>query len=68
MAFGSGPYRVEGDKVFMRYDNSWNQAWTGTERIQTMQINGKVLTWTSAPLKAPDGKEVVAVFTYERLE
>ena len=68
MAFGSGPYRVEGDKVFMKYDNSWNQTWTGTERVQTMHINGKVLTWTSAPLKAPDGKEVVAVFTYERLE
>ena len=49
MAFGSGPYRVEGDNVFMRYDNSWNQASTGTERVQTMQINGEALTWTSAP-------------------
>jgi hypothetical protein len=39
-----------------------------TERVQTLQISGKVLTWTSAPFKMADGKEAVAIFTYERVE
>jgi Lipocalin-like domain len=68
LAFGTGTYKVEGDKVALRYDGSWNQAWTGTERIQTLQISGEVLTWTSAPFKMADGKEAVAIFTYERVE
>lgn len=68
LSFGTGTYRVDGDKVSLRYDGSWNQAWTGTERVQTLQIAGKVLTWTSAPFKRPDGREAVAIFTYERVE
>ena len=68
LAFGTGTYKVEGDKVALRYDGSWNQAWIGTERVQTLQISGKVLTWTSAPFKMADGREAVAIFTYERDE
>jgi hypothetical protein len=68
LAFGTGTYKVEGDKVALRYDGSWNQAWIGTERVQTLQISGKVLTWTSAPFKMADGREAVAIFTYERVE
>ena len=68
LAFGTGTYKVEGDKVSLRYDGSWNQAWTGTERVQTLQVSGKVLTWTSASFKLADGKDAVAIFTYERVE
>ena len=68
LAFGTGTYKVEGDKVSLRYDGSWNQAWTGTERVQTLQISGKVLTWTSAPFKLAGDKDAVAIFTYERAE
>ena len=68
LAFGTGTYRVEGDKVTLRYDGSWNQIWTGTERSQTLKIDGKTLMWTSPSFKRGDGKEVVATFTYERVE
>lgn len=68
LSFGTGTYRVDGDRVSLRYDSSWNQAWTGTERVQTLQVAGKVLTWTSASFKLPDGREAVAIFTYERVE
>ena len=68
LAFGTGTYKVEGDKVSLRYDGSWNQAWTGTERVQALQISGKVLTWTSAPFKVAGDKDAVAIFTYERAE
>jgi hypothetical protein len=64
----SGTYKVNGDKVTFLYNASLNQAWTGTERVQTMQVSGKVLTWTSAPFKTSDGKEAIATITFERLE
>jgi hypothetical protein len=68
LAFGTGTYRIEGDKVTLKYDGSWNQVWTGTDRTQTLKIDGKTLLWTSPPFKRGDGKEVVATFTYERIE
>lgn len=68
LAFGTGTYKVEGEKVILRYDGSWNQAWTGTERVQTLQVSGNVLTWTSAPFKVANDKDAVAIFTYERVE
>lgn len=50
------------------YGSSANQAWTGAERTQSMEVSGKPLTWTSGPIKAADGKDAVATFTFERLE
>jgi len=67
-AFGSGTYRVEGSTVSLRYDSSWNQSWTGTERKAQMQVSGKTLTWTSPPFKSLDGKDVIAISTLERVE
>ena len=67
-AFGSGTYKIEGGTVFLRYDTSWNENWTGTERRAEMQVLGKVLTWTSPPIKGPDDKDYVAITTMERVE
>ena len=66
--FGGGTFRIAGDKVTLLYANSANQAWTGVERTQTMEVSGKTLTWTSGPIKSADGKDAVATFTFERLE
>jgi hypothetical protein len=69
LAFGSGTYRVEGSAVFLRYDSSWNQSWTGTERKAEMEVSGTVLTWKSPPYKSPrHGKDVTAIITMERME
>ena len=67
-AFGGGTYKVNGDKVIVLYTASTNQVFTGTERAQTGQVSGKVLTLTSAPLKTAEGKDEIAEITYERLE
>jgi Lipocalin-like domain len=67
-SFGTGTYRLEGDKVVLRYDTSWNQLWTGTERRADMKVTGNVLTWTSPPYPRLDGKEVVGIQTFERAE
>lgn len=66
--FGTGTYRVEGDKVVLSYDTSWNQLWTGTERRADMKVTGNVLTWTSPPYPTLDGKEVIGIQTFERTE
>jgi len=69
MSFGSGTYKVEGNKVVTRYDTSWHQLWTGRDISAQTEINGKTLTVTTEPFKAAaDGKEVVVVTTWERVE
>jgi hypothetical protein len=69
MSFGSGTYKVEGNKTVTHYDTSWHQLWTGRDLSVQAEINGKTLTLTTEPFKAAaDGKEVVVVTTWERLE
>ena len=65
---GGGTYNVNGDKVNLLYTASTNQVFTGTERAQTGQLSGKVLTLTSPPFKNAEGKDAIAIITYERLE
>jgi hypothetical protein len=67
--FGSGTYRLEGNKLITRFDTSWHQAWTGTERTNTVEISGKTLMNASAPFKSSlTGLDVVSIVTYERVE
>ena len=69
LAFGSGTYKVEGNKVVTHYDTSWHQLWTGRDISVQAEIEGKTLTFTSDPFKASiDGKEIVVVTTWERVE
>jgi Lipocalin-like domain len=69
LSFGSGTYRQEGNKVTTRFDTSWHQAWTGTQRVSTVEITGKTLTSNGAPFKsALTGLDVVPVTTFERVE
>ena len=65
---GGGTYTVSGDKVTLRYTASTNQVFTGTERPQTGQMAGKLLTLTSPPFRNADGNDAAAIITYERLE
>jgi hypothetical protein len=65
---GAGTYKVNGDKVTILYTASSNQAWTGIERVTTVQVSGKVLTWISPPFKTNDGKDATGTQTFERLE
>jgi hypothetical protein len=68
--FTSGTYRLEGNKITSRYDTSWHQAWTGTERTGgTVEITGKTLTVTGTPFKSSlTGLDVFAISTYDRVE
>ena len=63
----SGRYTVEGDKVVHHVDVSWNEAWTGTDQVRFVKVEGDRLTITSAPQKsAITGAEVSSVVVFER--
>jgi hypothetical protein len=66
--FGSGTYKVEGDKVILRYESSSAPSWSGTERRSTMAVSGKILTWTGPEFKDGAGKAYNNIFKLERLE
>ncbi|HWL20256.1 MAG TPA: lipocalin-like domain-containing protein [Bradyrhizobium sp.] len=69
MSFGSGTYKVEGNKTVTRYDTSWHQLWTGRDISAQAEIKGKTLTLTTEPFKAAvDGKEVVVTTIWDRVE
>ena len=68
LAFGTGTYKVEGDKVVQRYDSSWHQAWTGAERVTPLPtFSGTKMIQTSAPFKH-QGVDSVNTNTFERVE
>jgi hypothetical protein len=66
----SGRYRTEANgKLVFVPEASTAQATVGREQAYHIQVAGKTLTATSAPIKSPmDGQEVVIVTTYERVE
>ena len=62
MSFGSGTYKVEGNKIVTHYVTSWHQLGTGKHISNQTEIKGKTLT--TEPFKSPlDGKEIVSVTT-----
>jgi hypothetical protein len=65
----TGTYKVEGARVIMQVDASWNQAWTGTQQPRNIQIAGNQLTVTTPPLKSLiSGQEIVVTAVFERAE
>jgi hypothetical protein len=65
----SGTYKVDGNKLILNLDGSWNEVWTGTQRTQTVQIEGNKLTLTSMPFKgAVTGVDIVVTNVLERLD
>jgi Lipocalin-like domain len=69
MSFGSGSYKIEGNKIVTHYDTSWHQLWTGRDISSQSEITDKTLTVTTDPFKsAVDGKEILVVTTWERVD
>jgi hypothetical protein len=64
----SGTYRVEGGKVTVSIDVSWNQLWTGTDLVRSVVIDGETMTNTFTTKSVLDGKDVLNTVTYERVE
>jgi hypothetical protein len=43
MAVWTGRYRVEGNKLLVKIDSSWNENDTGSERLRTYVLDGNKL-------------------------
>ena len=50
LAGWSAAYRVEGDKLILSPDVSWNEYWNGTTRVLTWQFSGKRLMLALKPI------------------
>ena len=66
----TGPYRVDGNKLIVSIDASWNEGWNGTQVTRYWQLDGKHLTITSekAPYSRDPTKMAVGRFVLERVE
>jgi Lipocalin-like domain len=65
----AGTYTVQADKVIHQVDISWNEAWTGTDQVRFIKLDGNVLTITTAPNKSPmDGREGRSVLVWEKVK
>jgi hypothetical protein len=65
----SGTYKIDGNKITISINNSWNRAWNGTKLSGEIEVAGDKYTYTSTPIKsAKEGLEVIFVHTYEKVE
>src|SRR5262245_44925179 len=64
----AGTYAVEGDKLAIDVDTSWNQTWTGTRQIRSFHIDGRRLTLTTPPRRVTaDGQDCVDTEVWEKV-
>ena len=67
--FGAGTYKVEGDKVTLKYEVCGNPSWIGQERKPNLKVDGKTMTWVTPELKdIATGKMFVDTYTNTRVE
>ena len=68
IAYG-GTYTFDGTTITHHVDISYNQIWTGTDQVRNIKLDGRKVILSSNPQpRSQDGKVVVAVLTYEKVE
>jgi hypothetical protein len=64
----AGTFKVEGTRVLHSVDISWNENWTGSVQVRSFRFEGRRLIITGGPQIGPDGREVIAVLTWEKVD
>jgi hypothetical protein len=65
----AGTYTVQADKVIHEVDISWNEAWTGTNQVRFIKLDGNILAIAAAPNKSPmDGREGRTILVWEKVK
>ena len=65
----SGTYTFDGKIVEHSIDICWNEYWTGTKQVRTVELNGDLITLTTPPFPFhTDGKTSVNMLTWEKLK
>ena len=70
LAGWSAAYRVEGDKLILSPDVSWNEYWNGTTRMLTWQFSGNRLTLRLNPIpwQRDPSKMLTTRLVWEKIE
>ena len=64
-----GTYAFDGKTLTMRLDVTWNQAWTGTEKLRHVTLDGRKLILDADPhVSYIDGKSITASMTFEKIQ
>ena len=64
----SGRYAVEGDKIVIDVDTSWNESWTGTRQARLYTLDGKRLMLKTEPSRnTADGQDSVYTQVWEKV-
>ena len=66
----SGAYRLDGNKIVVSVDTSWNEFYVGTQLIRDWKVQGNRLTFSSAPrpFGRDPSKTVVQRQVWEKIE
>jgi len=66
----TGPYRVDGSKIIVSVDTSWNESWNGTQVTRNWQLDGNRLSITTdrAPYSRDPSKMAVTRVVWEKVE
>jgi hypothetical protein len=63
----AGTFTMDAEKIVHHIDMSWNQAWTGTDQIRFLHLQGDRLTYVGAPARNPmSGRDCVHPVVFER--
>jgi len=66
----TGPYRLDGSKLIVSVDASWNEIWNGTQVTRNWQLDRNRLSITTdrAPYSRDPSKMAVTRVVWERVE
>jgi hypothetical protein len=69
MSAYAGTYTADAEKVVHHVDISWNQIWTDTDQVRFYELDGNILTITSALSPSPaDGRLGRSVIVWEKVK
>jgi len=66
----AGPWRAEGNRIFIDIDTAWTEVWRGKQQVRTYEVDGKRLTLIVAPQPSATqpGKTLTARSVWEKID
>ena len=64
----AGTFTFDGTVATCNVDISWSEVWTGTAQARNVRFEGGRLIWSPNPQTGIDGRRVVGVFVWEKLQ
>jgi hypothetical protein len=70
LAAWAGPWRTEGNKIFIDIDTAWTEVWRGKQQVRTYELDGRRLTLIVAPQPSATqpGRTLTARSVWEKID